>query len=258
MEQSYISSRTNPTVVRFASLRDKKGREKEGLYLIEGTKLCREALGRTEVEAVLLCEGKDNGINNDIAEKSGACVYLLSDGAFSKISQDNAPDGIIFVAKIPMTDSLPDKNERVIALECVRDPGNVGTAIRSAAAFGYDRVILCGCADLTNPKTVRATMGAAFKLSFTVCRDMTECVEKMKADGRRIIGTALSENSLVLGKAELSSSDCPIIGNEGHGITEETLAMCDDVMIIPMTDKTESLNAGVAATVIAWEYSKLV
>lgn len=256
MSDIYISSRANPNVVKFCSLQTKKGRTENGLFLCEGLKLCKEALGRAVVLNALIRESSDNKEIRNTAEMSGGEVILLSDSAFDKISSDMSPDGIIFVCKIPQSDFDISENEHIFALECVRDPGNVGTIIRTAAAFGMDRVILANCADLYNSKTVKSTMGAVFKLRFTVCNKFSDVSDVLKSQGRRIISAALNEKSAVLSKTTLLSNDCLIVGNEGHGISDETLSLSDETLIIPMSDKTESLNAASASTVLLWEISK--
>lgn len=254
---TYISSRTNSTVQLLASLQKKKFRNETGLFLVEGRKLCKEAVGRCKVRYAILLEGKDKDEKMlSLCRESGGEIIILSESAFAKISVDEAPDGIAFAAETVDNTENCFNGERIVILDSVRDPGNVGTIIRSAAAFGFDRVILCSCADIYNPKTVRATMGALFKMNFTVTGDLCNIAESLKREHRRIIAAALGESALTLGISPLLASDCVVIGNEGHGVSEETLAFCTDVIKIPMTDKTESLNAAIAASVIMWEQSK--
>ena len=258
--KTYISSRTNETVVALAKLKDKKERDNTSLYLCEGYKLCKEAVGLVQVKYALVRENKsENEEYISLAENSGGEVIILSDGAFDKITTDKASDGIIFIVKKENERQInveSIKDERVCALDNVRDPGNVGTILRSAAAFGFDRVILWGCADLYNPKTVRASMGALFKIKTTVVEKPVQLIKELKNSGRRVIATALAQNSMTLGKDKIFASDCPVIGNEGHGISEEILNACDATMIIPMSGRTESLNAAVAAAVVLWEYGR--
>ncbi len=262
MKTLKITSRTNETVTTLSKLKDKKGREEQKLYLCEGYKLCCEAAGLVKTEYAVLRE--DRAENKDylsLCEKSGAeSLIVLSDGAFGKITADKASDGVIFVNKIENDGELTAENienERICALDNVRDPGNVGTILRSAAAMGFDRVVMWGCADIYNPKTVRATMGAMFKIKTTDVGDGAEFVRKMQKSGRRVIACALSENGMTLGKSELFAADIPVLGNEGHGVSDEVISACDNTMMIPMSGKTESLNAAAAAAVILWEYSKV-
>ncbi len=262
MKTLKVTSRTNETVTRISALKDKKGREEQGLYLCEGYKLCREAAELAVTEYAILRE--DRAENRDylsLCEMSGAeTLLVLSDGAFGKITADKASDGVIFVNKIENDGDLSAeniKNERICALDNVRDPGNVGTILRSAAAMGFDRVVMWGCADIYNPKTVRATMGAMFKIKTTIAGNGAEFVSDMQKSGRRVVACALSENGMTLGKSEIFATDIPVLGNEGHGVSPEVISACDNTMIIPMSGKTESLNAAAAAAIILWEYSKI-
>ncbi len=262
MKALNITSRTNETVVTLSKLKDKKGRDEQGLYLCEGFKLCSEAVNYCDVQYAVLRE--DRSTNEDykaLCEASNAPIMLvLSQGAFDKLTSDKASDGIIFVIKIGNSGikSADDiNNERICALDSVRDPGNVGTIIRSAAALGFDRVVMWDSADIYNPKTVRATMGAMFKINVTRVSCGVDFIREMQKSGRRVIAAALSEDGLTLGKSEIYVSDVPVLGNEGHGVSAEVIEACDNTMIIPMSTKTESLNAAAAAAIILWEYSRV-
>lgn len=258
--KTYISSRNNETVVSLAKLKDKKERDLSGLYLCEGFKLCREAAGLVQVKYALVRENKaENEEYISLAEESGGEVVTLSEGAFDKITTDKASDGIIFIVKKNEGNEVcaeDIKDERICMLDSVRDPGNVGTILRSAAAFGFDRVVLHDCADIYNPKTVRASMGALFKIKTAETDDVVSFIKQLQKTGRRVIATALSDNSMTLGRSKIYRSDCPVLGNEGHGVSVDVINACDASMIIPMSSKTESLNAAAAAAVILWEYGR--
>ena len=143
-------------------------------------------------------------------------------------------------------------------VESVRDPGNLGTILRCADAFGIDHVILSSdCADVFSPKTLRGAMGAVFRKSITVCSDLCATVTALKEDGRRVLATALHRDSLKLGDFELNPTDVFVIGNEGHGISDGLITACGETVFIPMCGGAESLNAGVAASICMWELSKL-
>ena len=257
LEYTYISSRQNPTVQRFAALSSRKKREEERLFCADGVKLCREALGNCSVAYAAVMESRvGDGEIMRLCRECGGEIIVLSDSAFAKLSADSTPDGLMFVCRMPDGDGSIGENESVIMLEAVRDPGNVGTIIRSAAAFGYDRVILADCADIYNPKTLRASMGAAFKLKFTVCSDTASAAEMLHSQNRLMIGAALGDESMVCGGDPVGARDCIVIGNEGHGLSEAALGACDRIIKIPMSSRTESLNAAAAAAVLMWEYGK--
>jgi len=147
--------------------------------------------------------------------------------------------------------------ERAIILCSIRDPGNLGSIIRSAVAFGTEHIILTDdCVDLYNSKTIRAAMGSLFKIKATVVSDITKCINIMRELGRRVYAAELRPNSLSLSEIAPTPSDVVIIGNEGHGIPEAVSSVCTNSVYIPISKNTESLNASVAAGVIMWEFSK--
>ena len=142
----------------------------------------------------------------------------------------------------------------VFALESVRDPGNLGTIIRSAVAFGVDCILLSSdCAEIYNPKTIRAAMGTLFRQNIVIIDDMPSAIRTISQSGRRTYAAALSSNASVLGKKQIRFEDCIVIGNEGHGISSELMSACDEVIFIPMTPDAESLNAAIASSICLWE-----
>lgn len=263
----HILSRDNDRVKLYSKLDKSKYRHENKLFLAEGVKLTNEALDSRCAETVLICESVfDKTCVQDIIKKAEgkAHVIVLSDAAFGKITTESAPQGVISVCNFPdshhlvrgCSEPLSD-DKRIIVLDGVRDPGNLGTMLRCAVAFGIDAVVLGDCADVYSPKTVRAAMGAVFKLELVICDLLPEYLETLKHRGRRLLGAALSNNNLVLGNNALFHTDAVVIGNEGHGISDEVLSLCDGFLRIPMEDGCESLNAAVAASVIMWELYKL-
>lgn len=270
-ELTYISSRSNPYVQKYAKLCDKKYRESEKLFLIEGAKLFEEAVASgVRFEAVLFCEGKNNEIAMRTLEKiKGKTGYkdvaflCLSESAFSKITTEKSPDGIICVAKyldnlkfynkIEKNDTQNYKDEKIMLLYSLRDPGNVGTVIRSAVAFGFDRIIVSAdTADMYNSRAMRASMGAFFKMNVDIVSDFSSAVRSLIDCGRRVLCAELREGAKSLDEVNISPSDCFIIGNEGHGIAEEISKICTSSIYIPISPDSESLNAAIAASIIAF------
>lgn len=263
-----ITSRTNPTVVALGKLSQAKHRAEQSLFLAEGIKLSEEAAGMNEIRYILI--RSDDGLTDArivaLAQRAPktARVLVLPAQVFDKISTENAPQGIITVlaplARIHKSISADSSDadlpagHRVLAVDSVQDPGNLGTIIRTAAAFGYTRVMLGGCADIYHPRTVRASMGTLFRMQIDVCASLPARLAFLKENGQRVLSAALGEHSLVLGQDPLRADDCVVIGNEGHGVSEEILSLSDAVVHIPMVPGTESLNAAGAAAVFMWEY----
>ena len=264
-----ITSSQNKYVSLARALSERKQRQKNSLYRFDGIKLMCEAVKKgVEIEFLLISEGACETVSEraralySIELSALNCkVILLSDSVFEKISEENAPEGVITVAKYDRakhTEAAEIKigqNENILILESVRDPQNVGAILRTAAAFSVDRVIMGkDCADIYSSKTVRASMGAVFSMRIDRVESVPEAIGSLRAQGRRVFAAALDERAERLGKAEFSRGDCVVIGNEGHGLTKSTLEASDASVYIPMADGVESLNAAVAASVLMWEF----
>ncbi len=274
IQEEIITSRNNPKVKWAASLASKKGRDAERAFIAEGEKLTLEALeSHLPVTNIFICESKKRNLLELISEYNSDSFYenteitVLSDSAFLKISTEKAPQGIISVIKyldffrdidIIYKEEFPLKeDERIIILSSVRDPGNIGAVIRSAVAFGVDHIfITADSADIYNPKTVRSAMGSLFRVKITVVADIISLIDALKSIGRRVFSAELREGAISLGEVGLLPTDAVIIGNEGHGISSEVSLASTGSVYIPISKKTESLNASVAAAVFMWEQSK--
>ena len=258
-----IMSRQNPLVKSICALSEKKRRVESGLFRMDGIKLLEEALDSdVRIKQVVLKEGAEMRIQALArrATERGACVAVVSDSVFEKMSDERAPEGVITVAYMPteLHRSGADvaDGERILIAEAIRDPGNLGTVIRSCYALGIDKLILTSdCADLYNPKTLRAAMGAIFKLpTESVPSDgLISFISKLRESGRSVYATALHTGALDISVLELREGDCFVIGNEGHGLRRETVEACTSPVIIPMREGAESLNAAAAAAICIWE-----
>ena len=273
--QDIISSRSNPTVKWAASLADKKGRNESRSFIAEGEKLTVEALRRgLPVTHLFVLEGKEQRIFELISpfvddERYADCqVITLSEGAFSKISTEKAPQGVISAIKyldffknmdiIYKEDFFIQEGERALSLYSLRDPGNLGAVIRSAVAFGVQHIILSAdSADIYNPKTVRAAMGTMFGVKVTFVSDFASFIESAKANGRAVYAAELSDGAKSLREIDLTRNDIFIIGNEGHGIPADISSKCSCSVYIPISEGVDSLNASVAASVFMWEQNNL-
>lgn len=265
----YISSRSNAKVVMLGKLSDKKHRDRESVFLADGVKLAQEAVKYARPLYLILAESVlDTDAANDTAgqyKDAGIPIYVFSDAAFDKISTEKSPDGIIaalaYMTGLHMFTMRGDiskfddwqNGRRLLLLDSIRDPGNLGTILRSAEAMGITGVILAGCADIYNRKTVRAAMGTLFRMPLYIADDSIPLIHKMKDSGRRVLAAALGEHTLTLGDYDVLVSDCPVIGNEGHGLSDDVIGACTACVRIPMAGNTESLNAASAAVCILWE-----
>ncbi len=274
LTEEIIRSRKNPCVIWAASLADKKVRDRDAVFIADGVKLFAEATSAgLSVTRVFVAESESERLLPFISEKLASEVYRntvvtrLSDECFEKISQEKAPQGLITVIKhldffkkctiINNNEPILHPEERTIMLYAMRDPGNLGSVIRSAVAFGADHILMSAdCADIYNPKTVRAAMGSLFRVRMTSFTNVPEMVKAVRCSGRRVFAAELSEHAVSLTEAGLLPHDAVMIGNEGHGIPREISAVCDGSVYIPISKATESLNAAVAAAIFMWEQQK--
>ena len=271
ISEEIITSRQNKSVSLAAGLENRKQREREGLFRFDGYKLFVEAVQKgVKIDRVFLRQSESGKwlslMSEHEAALNEASVLLLADSLFDRLSTERAPEGILTVAGRPeihaplgaasaakLAELSADKEKRIFLLESIRDPGNMGTILRSAAAFGADLVVISSdCADLLNPKTVRGAMGAIFRQPTAVFSELSEAIGILKQNGRRVLGAALDREALALSKSVLRAGDCLVVGNEGHGLSAGTLAACDEKLFIPMEKDSESLNAAIAASVLLW------
>ena len=270
-----ITSRKNSLIIETAALHEKKYRYEQGLFLIEGEKLVKEAAEhRLPIVRVFLSEGRAAEILPRLQERMGedayaeTSVYTLSDDCFSKISSEKAPQGVIAVLKhldiferktiIYDEDICSLGTGRVVMLYAMQDPGNLGAVIRSAVAFGVDCILLSAdCADLYNSKTIRAAMGSLFRVRIWAVEDVAGAISALQRNGRRVWAAELRDGAVALSEAPLQASDCIIIGNEGHGIPPAVSSLCTGSVYLPISQRAESLNAAVAAAIFLWEQSQL-
>jgi TrmH family RNA methyltransferase len=257
-----ITSRKNRKIIDAHSLCDKKARDKSGLFAVEGIKLLKELISeKVELCEVYFTESAKRRFSDLFDQTEKLCpVYEVTDEVYEKLSFEKTPEGIFAVAK--KTKIFKNAAETAgdggfVILDGVQNPSNVGTVIRTASALGVSRILLGrGCADVFGPKALRAAMGTVFKVNICVCDDICLEMKKLKENGMRIFGAALEKDSVDIREITFEKNDCMVLGNEGQGISEEVLSLCDKKIIIPMMQNTESLNAAAAASVLIWEKQK--
>ncbi len=247
---THITSRKNNEIQRLRRLLEDSGlRRREQIFVCQGEVMLGEALrsGMT-VERVYCLESKLAQIPD------GVPVTTVTPDIIEVISGVESASGVVFTCRMPQRSAL--RGSRFIALEDVRDPGNVGTVIRTADALGMDGVIFVGsCADCFAPKVVRSTMGSIFRMPLHFCT-LPELRQFCTDAGVQLCAAELSEDALRLGETELKAPCCVMIGNEAHGLTKDAVNCADKRVIIPMHG-AESLNAAVAAALFMWEMTRV-
>ena len=249
MEQ--ITSRKNPLCLHFRKLASSRAyREETGEFLCDSPKLLEEAdLWGATVCAVLFTEG----VRLPPFADRGVRLVQVSGSVMEAVSPMAAPQGVVFSCRMGRHEPPAAlERGRYLLLEGVQDPGNVGTILRTADAFGADGLFLLeGCADLYNPKTVRSAMGVHFRSVVWRC-SLERAAALVKGAGLPLYGAALGERTLDVGEADLTAAGV-LVGSEGRGLSPAALAACTAAVKIPMAPTCESLNAAAAAAVLLWE-----
>lgn len=239
-----ITSLDNKKIKHLNKLKDKKYRDEEGLFLIETKNLIDEAYQSNLLEELYLLE--DSNISYDVK------TYYVTKEVMQKISNLKSPSEAVGIVKklVPR-----DYQNRLLILDNIQDPGNLGTIIRSAVAFNIDTIVLGKtCVDLYNDKTIRASEGMLFKINI-LRKDLSTFLEELKKNNYTLYGTEVTGGK-VLNTVTFSSKCAIVIGSEGKGISPEIKKLINKNIYIPMSYQTESLNASVAASIIMYEMSK--
>lgn len=252
-----ISSRSNGEVRLFRQLlRDKGARDELGSFAAEGDHLCGE-LADSDFEAELFActrraEEKYPETVGKARRKSLRSI-VITEEISEYISDTKSPQGLFIKAK-KRNSEIPCDTGRILVLDGVQDPGNVGTILRTAEALGIGGVaLLKGCADIYSPKTLRSSMGSVFRLP---CANADESfVMELSERGFAVYGAMLDESAKRLGEFAFSDRSAVVVGSEGAGISPRIAALCGEKIYIPIRS-AESLNAAVAASIIMWEMRK--
>lgn len=233
-----IESLNNEKIKYYTKLNDKKYRKSEKLFIAAGEHLVTEALKKHIVKEILLLNGEEN-VYGDV-------TYVTSD-ILKKVSDLTNYPKVLAICYIK--DDLKIEGN-VVALDNIKDPGNLGTIIRSAVAFNYDTILLSEeCVDVYNSKVVRATEGMLFNVNIVTC-DLFSTLLKLKESGYKIYGTDVVNGE---SPAYESNKHVLIIGSEARGMSNSIREICDKNLYIKMNDKCESLNAGVSASILMYE-----
>lgn len=251
-----ITSASNGKIKTIHNLRKKsKYRKEEKLFIIEGTRLFQET-PRQLLKEVYVSESAENLLKDQLIDIK---YEVVSDNIFTSISDTTTPQGILAVVKQPLyslENILSKENPLLLILEDLQDPGNLGTIMRTAEGAGVTGILMTkGCVDIYNPKVVRSTMGSIYRMPFIYLEDQEEFV--------RIFRQLKEKNIITYGAALMESKDYDqfcyekgtafVIGNEGNGLSDTALSICENYVKIPMCGQLESLNAAVASSILMYE-----
>lgn len=246
MTEMKISSRKNPLLQQVKKLlSSKKEREKEGLFVADGTKLLQEAVKYYPgLDTVILSEGVEAEAPDHVR------LIRVPEDVMVSISPMETPQGALFLCRLPEKTAFTPK-PGMLLLDGIQDPGNIGTILRTADALEIPVALLEGCADPYSHKVVRSSMGAVFR-SPVIQTTWAEAKAACDEAGIPVAVTALSDRAENIRNADLRKM-AVVIGSEGRGVRQEILDAADAELIIPMNPRCESLNAAIAATICMWE-----
>jgi TrmH family RNA methyltransferase len=249
-----ITSSKNPLIKEIKSLRNRKHREEKGLFFIEGEKLVKEAI-HEKMELVRIFVSEKYIKDSSLEYLKSDNIIVLNEKLFKEISDTETPQGIIAILK-QKTNTFNDvfnKNNCIVILDTIQDPGNMGTIIRTVDAAGFSGVLASrGCVDVYSPKVTRSTMGSIFRVPICTGVNIVECIKDLKTRGIKIYASHLNGESNIY-DVDMIADFAIVIGNESKGISQETYANSDVLVKIPMLGNAESLNASVAAGVLMYE-----
>ena len=253
-----ITSRENRIVKEYRRLcGDAKYRRESGLFAVEGARLCGDAVRSRLVIETALITARAFEQYADIAEAVQSAANQtaeIPDALSNYLSDTDTPQGIFCICRIPAFTPALDVSGRYAALERIQDPGNLGTMIRTAEAFGIDGILLSdGCCDPYSPKVLRSSMGGVFRLPLFSAGALTDCLPKLHLEGFRSYACVVDRDADAVQQTDFPAGSICVIGNEGSGLLAETVASCSKRITIPMAGRAESLNASMAAGIVFWE-----
>lgn len=258
--QTLISSTSNPQIKNLALLQKKaKARKEQGLFVVEGIKMFEEARASGLLVKAYMSESfyQERAMIQEFF--TGLLYEVVTDAVFNQVTDTMTPQGIMGTVQTPVytLSRICEKSDAfVLLLEDIRDPGNLGTIIRTAEGAGVSGIILNrSCADVLQPKVVRSTMGSIYRVPYYEAEDLAGIITKLKTEGFELYAAHLSGLSYdtkggFLGKCGL------LIGNEAGGLSEKVAALADKLIKIPMAGKVESLNAAIAAAILMYEAAR--
>ncbi len=240
-----ITSVNNEYIKSIAKLNDKKNRCKAKKFIIEGFHLITEAYNAGLLLEILTIKELNN--YSDVNQ------IIVSEQIIQKLSSTANPQGVVGVCEMKNDKTI--KGSKILLLDNINDPGNMGTIIRASLGFNIDTIILSeDCADIYNLKTLRASQGSIFHMNI-IFKDLKEAIRELKENNIYIIGTSL-RNAIPLKECKINNNYAILLGNEANGVRKELLEQCDCNIKIEINNKLESLNVAVAGSIIMYYLNK--
>ena len=241
-----ITSLDNDRIKNYIKLKDRKYRKKTKTFIVEGMHLVLEACKKDLVIELI--------VEKDVVLPINLPTVYVTNEIINKISEMESPSNVMALCKMQENEIVGDK---ILMLDEIQDPGNLGTIIRSAAAFNVDTIVLSpNSVDMYNPKVIRSTQGMVFHSNIVV-KDLLPVIDELKKKEIPIYGTKVDYGKDIRDLKEKDKKKyCLIMGNEGNGVSEEVLDKCDAYFYIDMNENVESLNVGVATSILLYELNR--
>lgn len=260
-QKSVISSLSNAQIKNLSLLQTKaKAREEQGLFVIEGIKMYDEAKLADIIVKAYVSESFYMAKVEEIPNYFETTDYeIITDSVLKEIAETKTPQGVLATVRkqqYKLEDLIQDQNPCLLLLEDIRDPGNLGTILRTAEGAGVTGAILNkSCVDIYNPKVIRSTMGSIYRVPYCIVNDFNEVLKQIKKNGITLFAAHLSGKSYDT-EGNFRKKCALLIGNEANGLSKEASEMSDELIRIPMAGKVESLNAAVAAAILMYEVAR--
>ena len=253
-----ITSKDNEFIKEIKKLKEKKYRDQNHQFIVEGIKMVAEAIEeKANINTIVVCEDcvNDGSIDKKLLYEIAKynCIYV-SEKVFNLVTDVTNPQGILAIINQNNQNNEIDYNaDFIVVLDGIQDPGNLGTILRTVDSANLKQLIVSNeTADCYNPKVVRSTMGGIFRVNVVRKNNLIESLKQLKQNGFEIVVTSLETDNSIY---DISyNKKVVVIGNEANGVSKDVLNIADKQVNIPMLGKTESLNAGVAAGIMIYEY----
>ena len=252
-----ITSKDNEMIKEIKKLKEKKYRDQMGEFIIEGIKLVKEAIEeKAKIKKIVVCEDciNDGTIDQNLMYEIARfdCIGV-NEKVFKSLTDVTSPQGILAVIEKNQNEQISYNEDIIVVLDGIQDPGNLGTILRTVDSINLKQIILSeNTADPYNPKVVRSTMGAIFRVNIIESKNILETLKEIKKNKFKIMATSLDTEDSIYSVDY--KKKVIIIGNEANGVSKKVLDLADEKIKIPMLGKTESLNAAVATGIVLYEY----
>lgn len=255
-----LTAKQNEKIKHAVSVRDSaRVRRETGLFFLEGARLCGDAaVNNVRIFRAFVTDTAMEKYSVQVSEILSKAEegYVISADVAAKLSDTQSTQGIFCLCRTQENTAIAQQinpQGKYIFLENVQDPSNLGAVCRTAEAIGVDGMIVCGGCDIYNPKALRASMGSALRLTIMTCADAVGFIRQLNEKGMLTLASTPDSGALTITEINMTTGVVCVVGNEGNGVTQETMSACKHRVTIPMLGRAESLNASTAAAILIWE-----